>query len=78
MTGRSIAGIESADRPEFAEAVVEEGMNLVPYCILPHVDGPSFASVVPVFRDVHRDDDVIELKDSQAVVFDGDAHRIVE
>lgn len=77
VAGQSIAGVESADEPEFAEKVVAEGLNLVPFVILPHVDNPEFADVLPVFRDIHHEKNIIELKDSQAAVFD-DTHWIAE
>lgn len=79
VAGASIAGVESADEPEFAEEVIEDGLGLVPFAILPHVDNPEFADVLPIFKNIHQGkNDVIELKDSQAVVFDGENHRIVE
>jgi len=76
VAGTSIAGVESADEPEFAEEVIEDGLQLVPFAILPHVDNPEFVDVLPVFRNLHQS--VIELKDSQAVIFNGEDHRIVE
>jgi dipeptidase E len=78
VAGQSIAGVESADEPEFAEELIKEGLSLVPFVILPHVDNPEFASVLPEFRGVHHSKDIIELKDSQAVVFDGNEHKTVE
>lgn len=79
VAGASIAGVESADEPEFAEEVIEDGLKLVPFAILPHVDNPEFTDVLPIFRHIHQGkNDVIELKDSQAVVFDNDNRRIVE
>jgi dipeptidase E len=75
VAGPSIAGIESADEPAFAEEVIKDGMNLVPFVVMPHVDNPEFAAVMPVVEKLH--DKMIMLKDSQAVVFDGDEHRIV-
>jgi len=78
VAGISIAGIESADKPQFAEEVINEGLNLIPFFFLPHVDSPGYAHVIPVFKDLHQgDDNIIELKDSQAFIFDGDSHRIV-
>lgn len=77
VAGLSIAGIESADRPEFAEEIIEDGLGLVPFYMLPHVDGPSYANVVPVFRKLHKGGDILELKDSQAAIFNGDSYRIV-
>ena len=78
VAGQSIAGVESADEPEFAEELVKEGLNLIPFVVLPHVDNPEFASVLPEFRNTHQDKNIIELKDSQAVMFDGNKHKIVE
>lgn len=79
VAGVSIAGVEPADEPEFAEEVVEEGLKLVPFAILPHVDNPEFTDVLPIFRSKHQGkSNIIELKDSQAVIFDGKDHRIVE
>jgi len=54
VAGLSIAGVESADEPEFA-------------------------AVMPVVRGSHQaKNDVIELTDTQAVIFEGGTHRIVE
>ncbi|HEY4161245.1 MAG TPA: Type 1 glutamine amidotransferase-like domain-containing protein [Candidatus Saccharimonadales bacterium] len=77
VAGLSIAGVEAADEPEFAEEVITQGLGLVPYVVLPHVDNPGFAAVPPVFKAAHSHKQVIELKDSQAVVFDGNTHRVV-
>lgn len=78
VAGISIAGIESADKPQFAKEVINEGLNLVPFFFLPHVDSPGYAHVIPVFKGLHQDgDNIIELKDSQAFIFDGGSHRIV-
>lgn len=78
VAGQSIAGVESADEPAFAEEYITEGLGLVPFVVLPHVDNPEFADVLPVFRNVHQGKEVILLKDSQAVVFNGKNHQIVE
>lgn len=78
VAGQSIAGVEAADEPEFAEEYIADGLNLVPFVILPHADNPEFASVMPIFRGLHKDKEIIELKDSQAVIFDGSEHRIVD
>lgn len=79
VAGASIAGVESADEPEFAEEIIEDGLALVPFAILPHVDNPEFTDVLPIFRDMHQGKhEIIELKDSQAVIFDGDDHHIVK
>lgn len=77
VAGLSINGIESADEPEFAEEVIDSGMSIVPFSILPHIDNPEFSEVVPTFKKLHQDKEVIELKDSQAVIFENGMHRIV-
>jgi dipeptidase E len=78
VAGISIAGVELADKPQFAEEIINEGLNLIPFFFLPHVDSPGYAHVIPVFKDLHQGSDkIIELKDSQAFIFDGDSHRIV-
>ncbi len=77
VAGLSINGIESADEPEFAEEVVNSGTGIVPFSILPHTDNPEFLEVVPIFRKLHQDEEVIELKDSQAVIFENGMHRII-
>ena len=79
VAGASIAGVESADEPEFAEEVIEDGLGLVPFAILPHVDNPEFVDVLPIFRNMHHGKtEIIELKDSEAVIFDNTDHRIVD
>lgn len=78
VAGLSIAGVELADQPEFAEQIIKEGLGLIPFVVLPHVDNPEFASILPEFRAAHQDKSIIELKDSQAVIFDSSKHWIVE
>ena len=78
VAGTSIAGVELADEPDFAETVINDGLSLVPFAILPHVDNPEFVQVMPVFRDMHKNTEIIELKDSQAVVFRDNDYRIVD
>lgn len=78
VAGSSIAGVESADEPEFAKEVIKEGLRLVPFAVLPHVDNPEFSGIVPGFVHMHGAENVIKLKDSQAVIFTDSNHRIVE
>jgi hypothetical protein len=51
-------------------------MNLVPFVIMPHADNPEFAVIMPIVRKMHKR--MIELKDSQAIIFNGDKHWLVE
>lgn len=75
----SIAGIESADIPEYAEKIIHKGLGLVPYVILPHVDNADLADVLLVVRKLHEGkNEIIELKDSQAVIFQDEMYRLVE
>lgn len=78
VAGMSINGIESADEPEFAEEIINNGIGLVPFSILPHVDNVEFDEVVPAFNRLHQDEEIIELKDSQAVIFENSTHRIID
>lgn len=80
VAGTTIAGIgvELVDHPEFTEKVIPEGLSLVPYVVMPHVDNPEFAEVMDTARTATDPATFIELKDSQAAIFiDGD-YRIVE
>lgn len=79
VAGVSIAGIESADEPAYAKDVITSGLGLVPYFVMPHVDNPEFVDAVMTVREQRSShNDLIELKDSQAVVFDGNKHWISE
>lgn len=79
VAGPSIAGVEEADDPTFAEELITEGLNLIPELVLPHVDNPSFSHIPPTFKTLHSGKKVIELKDSQAAVFnDEQPYKIVE
>ncbi len=79
VAGASIAGIEAADEPEFAEEVIEEGMKLVPFTVMPHTDNPEFIDLLPVVKALNQGkNELIELRDSQAVIFDNSEHWIVE
>lgn len=76
--GLAINGIESADEPAYAPETINEGLKLVSFAILPHVDNPKFVSMIPAFQDAHKDIEVVELKDSQAIICTGTEHHIVE
>lgn len=78
VAGTSIAGIESADEPAYAAEVINEGLGLIPFAVLPHVDNPEFADVLPIFKELHKNQEIIELKDSQAVVFEDGQRNLVE
>lgn len=76
VAGPAINGIESADIPEFAEEVINEGLGLVPYIVLPHIDNPEFTEAVGTVLALHDENEIIKLKDNQAVIFTDDKYRI--
>lgn len=78
VAGLSINGIEAADEPGFAEEVINKGMGIIPFSILPHADNPEFSEVVPIFNKLHQDEEIIKLNDSQAVIFENGTHRIID
>lgn len=78
VAGTSIAGVEMDDESEFSEEVIKEGLNLVPFVILPHADNPAYKDIRLTFNNLHKDKEIIELKDSQAVIFNDTEHTVVE
>ncbi len=79
VAGTSLAGIESADEPGFSPEVIEQGLSLVDYVILTHVDNSDFAESIEEHRIAHENNpNVIELKDSQAAVFNDDEYEIID
>lgn len=79
VAGTSLYGVEGADDPDFAEETIEEGLNLVPYFILPHADDPNFEDCAAEARRVHPDPKTrLELTNAQAAIFDGDTLRVVD
>jgi dipeptidase E len=70
-------GIETVDNPEFAEIVIEEGLKLVPFVVIPHADNPEFIDTTNLVRSKVKSDMVIELNDLQAVIFENANHRLV-
>lgn len=78
VAGTSLKGIELADEPEFAEAVVWEGLNLTPHFILPHADNPAFAAANAAARQIHGSGNtVVAIDDNQVLIVDGRASRLV-
>lgn len=75
--GLSLDGIEDADEPEFAEKVILDGLGIVPFHVLPHADNVRFIDSNMVFKQLHGNDRLIELKDSEAVIFNGESYKVV-
>ena len=70
-------GIEAADVPEYAESVVEEGLNLIPFTIIPHADSLEFADITKTIKQKTKKSETIAINDSQAVIFNNLNYRIV-
>jgi dipeptidase E len=79
VAGSSLKGIESADEPAFAESVIDNGLKLVPFYILPHAGNAMFEQSNMEVREQHANDpNLIELTDSEALVIDGEEMEKIE
>ncbi len=70
--GKSLRGTELADDPRYAEKQIFEGLGIVPFVVIPHTDNPEFAEANSATREQFEAAELFELKDSQAVIFDGE------
>lgn len=78
VAGNSLRGVEFADDPEFAEKVISKGLNLTPHFVLPHIDSADFGSAIEQAKDAHKhDSSMILLKDTQALVINGEKEKVV-
>lgn len=68
VMGTSLAGIEAADVPEFSEAVIMDGLGIIPKFVLPHADSGYFAEANAEARQIHAAKDVLSINDNQAYV----------
>lgn len=71
VAGVSLKGVEHGDEPQFAENIITEGLGLINYAIIPHVDSPGFADVAVKMQEIQEKagNNYIILNDSQAAVF---------
>lgn len=77
--GTSLRGIEPADEPRFAKNIIGEGLNLIPYFVLPHVDDEGFKDAVNNARGIHPDSGArLELTNAQVAVIQDKQLRILE
>jgi len=77
VAGPSIKGVELADIPQFAEKVIEDGLHLVPYYIVPHVGSAEYGVAIEKMLVLVQAEPYIALTDSQAVIFESSQHTIV-
>lgn len=80
VAGPSLRHFDELDDPAEAETLIWEGLGLTQIVIAPHVDNPDFGEGCRKAGDLSERDGftVVRLKDSQALVIDGDQQRIVE
>ncbi len=78
VAGMSIDGVEAIDNPVFAQALINEGLNLAPYIIVPHADNAELSGLLPSMQAKHLDKQCIELNDSQSAVITNDRYVIVD
>lgn len=78
VAGDTMHGAEFADQPEFTEEQIYDGLNLVESFIVPHTDSPKYAEVKAQIIDTQKNHpSVVQLKDSEALVVDGEDRAIV-
>lgn len=67
----SLEGVELADVPNFAEEVMYEGLSLVPFILIPHVENDFFREMSLEMKKLHtsKNREIIELTDSQALTY---------
>jgi len=79
VAGRSLTGVELADEPEFAEVVINEGLRLVEFGIVPHADSQDYGQAIPEMRAAQeKEGETILLNDNQAIVIDESGRTYVE
>ncbi len=64
--------------PGYPEDVVDTGLGLLPFAIVPHFDRGVSASTGLVDHYLDHHIPVVALRDGQAIVVDGDVVRVVE
>ena len=78
VAGLSLKGVESADNPGLAQEILQDGLKLVPYVILPHADSPEFSDAVKITQSIHKHvNNIIELKNNQVAVFTNGEYDLI-
>lgn len=77
VAGTSLADIELADDPDYAEGLEWEGLNLIPNYILPHIGNPDFEAANQIALNKRRGDpSLIQLTDDQALIVNGSRQHL--
>lgn len=78
VAGPTLKGVETSDVPEFAEAVIWEGLNLTDKIIIPHADNPWMQEELKPMLETYKDNpSAVVLNDNQAYVVDNQNTRVV-
>lgn len=79
VAGTTLEGINLADEPAFAEAEIVDGLELVPYFILPHVGSAGFGGAIEEIEALHYGNPaLLKLTDNQALVVHDEAYAVVQ
>ena len=78
VAGSSLLGVELADSAEFAEEIIWSGLGLIEKSIIPHADNPNFEAMTQQIVAQRSADEIVVLKDSEALVIDGSAVNVVK
>ena len=79
VAGPTLAHFEELDDPSHAEQLVMDGLHLTNVVVAPHIDNADFGAGCRKAADaLERDGYTVQrLTDAQALVIDGDLHRLV-
>lgn len=78
VAGPTLKYLETIDNPGTAPMIVE-GLHLVEYVVVPHMDSPKYKHLVGELNHkllLHHYQ-TVPLNDNQALLVDGDTHRII-
>lgn len=79
VAGPTLKHFEAADDPNDAPEVIFDGLCLTDSVVLPHTDSAKFAAIMQGINNKLKADGykTVPLEDAQALVIDGDEHRII-
>lgn len=80
VAGPTLSGYEQMEDMTGVPEVIHEGMELTSCAVVPHIDNPDFANAARLTEQTLKSNgiDVYPLTDTQALVINGDAIRIVK
>jgi dipeptidase E len=71
VVGSSLRGVELADKPEYTEEAIYEGIRLIDRVIVPHNDNVYFADSIQAMKALHPKQSLLTINDNQAYVVNG-------